>query len=123
MEPLKKWYVAHVILAFEFKQGPQADFSVWENIYLISATSFEEAFAKATKLGQSAEGDDHGTLHWNDRPATLKFHGVRRIMKPDNFGEDPVDGTELTFTEYTVKSRGELQKLVSGGSTRVVYEA
>ena len=51
------WYVAHVMIYTRFKDGNQNKYPVCENMYLVQASTEEEAYAKATALGQEEQGD------------------------------------------------------------------
>lgn len=109
---MNKWYSAHIVMYVEIKEGEQKAFPVWENIVLIEGGSEEEAFRKAEKKGQAGEGDDGGTFRWAGRKATWVFGGVRKLTLCENVHEKPGDGTEVTYIELRVRSKGALNKLI-----------
>ena len=47
------WYSASAIFYFEYKDGKQDDYLVWENVYLLEASSVDEARSKANQLKRS----------------------------------------------------------------------
>ncbi len=77
-----RWYAAHILLYSEFLDGIQDYYNVWENIYLISARSVDEAYSKADEIGQLEEKADKDSGHTcDDRPARWLFAGVRRLAE------------------------------------------
>lgn len=118
------WYGVSVVLAFRFKEGPQETWPVWENVYLVSAASPDEAQVKAIALARETEGDDDGSLMCNGRPATLEFRGVRKVLTVQNVHtpkDDPTDGAEITFSKLEVASEDLLRDLVDGKPVPVKY--
>lgn len=116
------WYAAHVILYVRFKGHPQDTYPVWENIVLIEANSDEEAHVKAERYGRIQEGDSSGTFRWEGKPATWIYAGVRKVMKCVGFEAQPIDGTELTFSQMVVSSWPDLMELAAGGSVSLLLE-
>jgi hypothetical protein len=118
------WYAAHVIMYFKVKEGVQDQFLVWENIWLVEAKSSEEAWEKAVQLGRAEEGDDEGSLRWNDRPATCVFAGVRKVVECQSLSPEYElgDRTEITYSQLVVDSEEALAKLVNGDPVSVLYE-
>ena len=117
------WYVANVLIYFRLKRGQQSRYFVYENLHLVEAGSFEEARAKAEKVGRETAGDDSGTLRLDDEPAERVFLGVRKILLCEDPSERPRDGIELTYNELEVESWEALQDLARGRPTPLVYEA
>jgi len=118
------WYGVSAVIAFRFKDGPQDVWPVWENVYLVSADSPEEAEAKAVALARVTQGDDDGSLMCNGRAATREFRGVRKVMTVQNVRapeDDPVDGAEITFSTVELGSEDLLQDLVDGKPVPVKY--
>ena len=72
-----KWYVAHVIMYVKFKDGVQDSYPIWENLYLIKASSPAKAWEKAHKYGREAEGiaavHSPGALGW--QLGYMRVHG------------------------------------------------
>ena len=118
------WYAAHAIFLFEFKDGDQNEFSIWDNVYLIDANSSHTAYKKAELFAKKDEGDDDGSLTLNNRLVYLKYYGIRKLITVSNFNanEDiPGDGAEVTFSKYSVKNQSDLKKLVKGCSVPVYF--
>lgn len=116
------WYVAHVMIYTRFKDGNQNKYPVCENMYLVQASTEEEAYAKATALGQEEEGDADGTYHYEDRAAELVFAGIRKVVTCANREQRPVDGAELSYSMLEVTTADELKALSTGESVvRVAY--
>src|SRR4051794_24394185 len=114
-----KWFAAHVLMYVQFKKEVQSVIPCWENIYLIKASSEEEAFAKAEKLGLSKEGDEGGSFTWDGKEATWVFGGVRKLTCCENPDEAPTDGTEVTYLEYLVPSRKTIDALMNSKDAKV----
>jgi len=116
------WYCAHAVLFLQEREGEQKEFVVWEHLYLIEATSPQEAFAKATIRAKQDESNDP-SFTLNDRPVDLRFGCIRKVVECQDFDEQgrPTDGTELSYTELIVESPQEFTKLVGGESAQVIY--
>jgi hypothetical protein len=119
------WYAASAIMLVKFKDGNQDSYPVWENVHLIQAASPEEAEEKATKRAKNDEGDHSGTFTWNERPARWDFAGLRKLVTVSNndFADKELDGAEVTFSEFEVKTEGDLASLVNGEDVCVMYRA
>lgn len=119
------WYAAHTIMAFVLKGQEQEEFSVWENIYLIEAETPNKACEKAEEYARVFEGDSDGTLTVNDKPATLQYQGIRKLITISNINDEsdvPGDGAEISYSSFVVKNREELNNLVSGEPVNILYE-
>jgi hypothetical protein len=123
------WYAASLLFAFDNVYGPQSRWHVWEDVVLFEASSHEEVMAKAEAYGKEWSSLDDG-LRMGGSLATQRFIGVRKILTISNPAHvdidqsdpPPVDGTEITFTEFIVESRDDLEKLAKGERVRVIYE-
>lgn len=119
------WYSASAIFFFEYKEGKQDEYLVWENVYLLEANSDQEAWKKAEKYAKQYEGDSSGTLTLNGRPVTQKYGGIRKIVSVSNsinIEEGVLEGAEVTFNKFVVKDRKSLDDLISGKPVKIVYE-
>jgi hypothetical protein len=119
------WYAAHVIMTVKFKEAVQDRYPLWENVYLVEASSADEALAKAAALGQEQEGDTSGTFCWEGTPATWVFAGVRKLIECRTSGDiedKPTGGTEITYSQMIVDSEESLAKLVNGEPVTVLYQ-
>ncbi len=118
------WYAASVIMLFEYEDAVQDDFPVWENVYLVEAESEELAIDKAISFGKEDEGNDSGSLTVNNRKARKVFQGVRKLITVINLNSDedvPGDGAEVTFSDFLLKSKADLEKLVQGDPVQLSY--
>jgi hypothetical protein len=122
------WYAASVIFVFKLRTGRQKRFPVWEDVHLIEADTDADAWRKAEELGKAKVEIDDETLTVGDRPAKMKFCGVRKVVTIDNPFPGPVDrvppvhGTELTYSEFSLGSEKDIEKLVEGRPVSVRYE-
>ncbi|KFA92508.1 DUF4288 domain-containing protein [Archangium violaceum] len=116
------WYAAHVVLYHEFREGPQEEFSVMENVYLIHAATDEEAFARAEKRGRSDCVEDDESLTVDGRPSRLVFGGVRKLISCATDTETLEDGVEATYSFLVVSGRQQLDSLIKGEPVPVLYE-
>ena len=118
------WYCVHAILYFEYKDGNQGDYVVWEHLYLIKADNPQEAGDKGKIRAKQDEGDSSGGLTVNERPARLKYAGIRKIVDCQDLDMHtmlPTDGTELSYSELIVESPDEFEKLISGDPAAIIY--
>ena len=106
------WHVAHIIMYVRYKDvADQAEYPVYENLSLLEAENADRAWEAAEEAGKVQEGDCDGTLVWNDHPAVLVFGGVRKVIAcaqaPEHLapGNRPVHGSELTYSQFTVRGR------------------
>lgn len=119
----KRWYAVHALHFFQYKNGRQDDYLVWEHVYLIHAESFHDARQRGEQRAKHDEGDSKSTLTLNDRPARLVFARIRKVVECQDLDLEsgqPIDGTELSYSEFTT-SPEEFAKLSSGKSAVVVY--
>jgi hypothetical protein len=121
------WYAANAIFVFKYKSGKQKQFPIWENVYLIEADTDAAARQKAEEVGKANEGEDD-TLTVGGHPATLEYRGIRKLITIQNpFPHEPNDappthGTEITYSEFSVGSEEDIDKLVGGCAVSVLYE-
>jgi hypothetical protein len=122
------WFAAHVIMYFQWKNGSQPEFTVWENVHLIEAIDSEEAQARAEAIGRRTEGDSRGTLRETDadgvdHPVTLVFAGVRKVLTVAHEREDDQLGTddEVTFSQFVVDTQEAVLRLAAGDTITVTY--
>lgn len=129
------WYAAHLICYFQFQDGNQDTYPVWEHVVLIEAASFEAATQEASRIGREAYAytTDHGTT-WEGRPVNQVFAGVRKVIScddtvplsqipgPESASWRPHHGTEITYLQLEVSTAEALQQLVAGDPVQVRYE-
>ena len=117
-------YAAHVILGVRFRDGEQSSFPCYENVLLIDAETDDDALAEAERLGQMEAADDD-SFRWDDRPARWEFVGVRKLIECRTPGGDDtkaINGTELTYSHFTLASEGDLRRFADGEAVTVRYE-
>lgn len=121
------WYVASVIMSIRLKKGKQSKIPVFENFFLVSGKTREQAAKKAEKIAKlEAEAQSDG-LSLNDKPAIMKFDGIRKLVSVANpvpmelDKERPDDGTELSYNEYIVVNKRDLKKLATGKQVELLY--
>ena len=122
------WFSAHIIMYFQRKNGPQPQFTAWENVHLIEAVDATAAYARAEVLGRRSEGDTRGTLRETDsdgvdHPSTLVFAGVRKVVTVAHERVDDQLGTddEITFSQFVVDTHEEILRLAAGDAITVTY--
>jgi hypothetical protein len=111
------WYAAHIIMQVQFKEAKQYKFPVWENVFLIEASSDDDALRKAEEIGESLEGDSHGTFLWEDIPSKWVFRGVKKLnvlSNPADIENKPGDGCEVTYTTLEFSCENDMKKFVNG---------
>lgn len=120
------WYSCHVVMSVRFKEGPQNHFPVMENVFLVEASTAEDALNKAESIGLNAEGDDSGTFTWEGRPARWVFAGLRKcvaVVHPTKTSNEPSDGAELTYLELDFDSEAMLKAFVEGDDAQAKISA
>ena len=117
------WFAAHAVMYFKFRDGAQGGVTVWENVYLVEADDVDGAWEKAEARAREEEGDDYGTLSFDDRPAALIFAGIRKMSEVDHVEEDGRlrSGDEITFSEFEVADEESVRALVTGEEVSVRY--
>jgi len=113
------WYAAHLIMYHKRKSGRQKRFLVWENIVLVHARSFEEAYEKAERRGREDEELDDGSTTIGGHPCSIVFAGVRKATLCQDPRARPKDGTEVSYNEIGVQSEAAIKKLVDGDCVMV----
>ena len=117
------WFAAHAVMYFKLKGGAQGGVTVWENVYLVEAGDVDGAREEAEARARAEEGDDDGTLSFDDQPATLVFAGIRKMSEVAHVGEDGRlrGGDEITFSEFEVSDEQSVRALVTGEEVVVRY--
>ena len=118
-------YAAHLIQVIRFREGLQDHFPYYENVVLIEADSDDAAFEMAAEYGRAEAADDDPSFRWGDRSAYWEFAGIRKLIECREACDldDPVLArTELTYSQMSVRSEADLQKLVDGEAVEVVYQ-
>lgn len=111
------WYSAHLVLRVVFKDGANDNFPVMENVVLIFADDEDAAQTKAETLGFSLEGDSEGTFEWDDRAATWKFVGVRKLLEVRNSQSrnDVIDDNcEASYSTFEIDNSATLRQFMRG---------
>lgn len=117
------WFSAHAVMYFQHTDGPQDRYVVWENVFVVESADPKQAFAKAENYARRDEGDDNGSLRVNDRPATMVFGGIRKLISVHHERVDDQlgDGDEVTYTEFELADRNALNLLIQGEDTAILY--
>ncbi len=121
------WYAANIVNVIRVRNGTQGSYPIWEDVYLIEAATDEEAVRKAEALGKENESDDP-SLTYDGVPARMEFVGVRKVVRvrnafpahPDEI--QPTNGTEITYSKYTVATEKDVARFASGEKVDTVYE-
>jgi hypothetical protein len=109
------WIAAHAVLYVRYKDGPQTDYPVCENIYLIESSGPHDALELATHRARQEEGDSNGTFTWNDRPAEWVFAGIRKLIAVTGVQS----GDEITYSEMVLKSLDDVRRFGNGQAVDV----
>jgi hypothetical protein len=118
------WYASHAVLYVEFKEGPQDDYYVWENVHLIEAADGKEAHEKAYEVARRDEGDSGGSFTFGGRPARWVLAGIRKLITVSHMSgtRELASGDEVTFSAMRVADLDTVRKLAAGDEVTVVYE-
>lgn len=120
------WFTASLIVGIKRIDMPDGPTLAYENVVLIEAGTAEEAFHKAREYGGShvSINDD---LTLDDKPAIQTFVGIRKLVKvghPDAVELDqdnPMCGTEATYSLFELESDDALVLLASGKEVSLRY--
>lgn len=121
------WFTASVLIAIKPKDYVSGSIQVYENMYLIEASTAHDASRKAEALGhqEASIADDDLTI--DAKLATRVFVGIRKLIsvsnpEPLDLDQDrPVDGTEVTYAVYQVADEAALARLAEGEQVEVLY--
>ena len=120
------WYAAHIIVSIRTIERQKGPILVYENVILVEASDGEQAWIKARAHAKaSMVKDDSATL--NGEPAAEALVGIRKIIEVSNrwplsqSGDRPLDGTEITYSQFEVKDERALSKLANGEETLIRY--
>jgi hypothetical protein len=116
-----KWYTAHAIMYVKFKDKNQDRYPIWENIILIEAASDDEAWEKA-EIRAKEDEDESGEMVWDKHPSSFLFAGIRKLVLCVDPGDNPTDGTEISYSEMELDSWDSLQKFLKGETVSVKYD-
>jgi hypothetical protein len=122
------WYAASIIVAFRTEQKDRSPILVHENVILIEASNDDEAMAKAKAAGEyQTQPGASENLRIDNRAAHLEFIGVRKLItvsNPSPLSQDkdrPVDGTEVTYSEFELADEDALVRLSNGDEVTLRY--
>ena len=128
----KSWYAAHILMAIKRVDGKQRTFPIFENVVIFQGVSAAAVRQVATEHAhEEYEGDSSLTL--NGRPARMVFVGIRKIVEcqdstaralrsPVKRNRGPGEGTEVTYSVYSVAGAVGLKALAAGKKVSVVYD-
>ena len=120
------WYAAHAIVSIRPNKAAKGEVLVYENVILVEAENDRVATRKARRVSKASIPKDD-SLQLNGEPATESFIGIRKIIAVSNpwpaspEGDRPSDGTEITYSKFTVKDARSLSKLVKGEEVSIRY--
>jgi Domain of unknown function (DUF4288) len=122
------WYAASIIIAFRTEQKDRSPILVHENVILIEAPNEDEAMKKAKTAGENqVQSDASEDLRVGNRPAHIDFIGVRKLItvsNPSPLSQDkdrPVDGTEVTYSQFELPDEDALMRLSNGDDVTLRY--
>jgi hypothetical protein len=115
-------------MAIRTIEGGPGPIPVYENVFLIEASDRKEAVDKARKIGEE-DVCSNDKLTLNEKPARWVFAGVRKIVSisnpweydPDQDKLRPINGTEITYSKFTVSDEKSLKLLVKCEEVEVDY--
>ena len=110
----------------QFKDGVQEKYPVWENVFLLNASSSEEAAQKAERIGKYRESNSDSFFTWEGRTAEWRYAGMRKLITVSNSNSVdnlPDDEAEITYSEFEVADYESLKKLADGQDVTIQYIA
>lgn len=119
-----RWFAAHIVFYVEFKDGHQDRYPIWENIYLVSGNSEDDAFNVAEVIAKEYVAFPDDSFTWEGRPAIWSLGGIRKLVSICNGDADnsyPSSGSEITYCEFEIDSKDKLNKFINGETVEVTY--
>ena len=119
------WFAVHALVAFR-KSVPSWPITINENIFLVEAKDACQAASEGVRMAMVEVSAEDG-LTIDGEPATRTLVGIRKVLnisnpEPLDLDQDaPVSGTEITYSEYLVRSEDDLRKLVKGEAVVLRY--
>ncbi|MCL2872764.1 MAG: DUF4288 domain-containing protein [Betaproteobacteria bacterium] len=120
------WYVASVIMSIKKKEGKQKNLPVYENFVLVEGDDSDQALEKTIAIARN-EASANGNMWLDGKPARMVFEGIRKLITISNpvdrdlDSSPPATGTELTYSQYLIKTKTQLKHLVSGKAVNIKY--
>ena len=112
------WYIGNIVLCEVHDEGSHGDRSlVWNNSYLIQASSAESAYEKASQLGKQQQ-DESGSHRCDGEMAHWEFRGVQDVIPAR---ETPAPGALLWCNEF-VATPDKLKEMIPGKSELAVFK-
>lgn len=114
------WYCAHAI--FYWKYEGQESYLLHENIYLIDAVDDDQAWSEAERIAkENGDLNTDGRLELNGNKVQYIFAGIRKVIEVETAKSRLFSGVEATCSVMEVDSLAEVESLVSGDATTVLY--
>jgi uncharacterized protein DUF4288 len=114
------WWIASYIVRFEYEDENKGDLNrrclAWENTIIIKAKNREQAYRKATKIGQGSN-DNEGYNAANGRKGKWKYEGLTSLIP---IYEELEDGAEIIWKEHQNRS---VKKIKSWVKSKELLEA
>jgi hypothetical protein len=121
---MKRWYGVTVVVGLEVINAGNSQVMIEEQILLVEAANADDAKMTGQLTAEEHCRIDDG-IEWNGKRAKRFFGGVRRVIETQNINGDargqPISGCEITYSEFILKSRADLTKLLSGEEVSVQY--
>lgn len=121
-----QWYAASIIFYVRFLDGNQDKYPVWENVYLVCGESSGEAMNMADSIAHEFVKDPDESFTWEGRAAKWELGGIRKLNTVRHTCGDkahPSAGDEITYSEFHVESKEQLEMLVNGDDVSIIYVA
>lgn len=122
------WYCAHAIFYFKEKYTIQESFLIYENVYFFDAENPEAAYEKVEKFAKENEDlSENDTLEIDGKKAMYLYAGIRKLTEVDTIPDSKnsslclLNGLELTYSVFEADKMEELQALVDGKKTNLLY--
>ncbi len=118
------YYSVHVIMIVVFEEGPQDDFPIWMNIYLVPAENADQAYSLGIKCAVD-EAETTSGFTCDDRPASLRFAGVRSVWRVIDFNDAGLKlakPIEIAAIQMQVKKDSDVSALIQGDEVPVLLD-
>jgi len=113
-------------MSIKKKEGKQKNLPVYENFVLVEGDDSDQALEKTIAIARN-EASANGNMWLDGKPARMVFEGIRKLITISNpvdrdlDSSPPATGTELTYSQYLIKTKTQLKHLVSGKAVNIKY--
>lgn len=119
------WYAASIIMGMKLVGEEKYPIRVYENVVLFEGDKKDVLNKAKTYAEKEARANDD--LRIEGKSAKMVYVGIRKLInisnpEPLDIDKDqPVDGTEITYSEFEILDEDSLRLLAQGEAVTLTY--